>query len=247
MPSQSNLIKKGVRYSDLTFDRIKKKLRRELEYSSDLEDFLNRTKDFTLSNPLIATGFQNEMSNIIRQGGMDTRFIRASQRELVHQTIDNYVGQLITNVGDDIKNNVRDIVKRGFDEGLHSREISKQIDQELDIINRTRARTIARTEINRARTISDYVVNRERGASGFQVVCRPDCCELCAEAYADITGEAYDELQEDGNDGHLITGVNFDMSDTDMLPPFHPNCRCSVVYQYNNQAHNDLRSQIHIK
>ena len=237
MTSPDKLIRQGIRYSDRFFDIIKAKVTRELGNSKDLEDFLNRTSDYTISNPLVVTGYDATMTSLILQSVNNTDFLRASQRELVRTTIQNYTSQLITNVGEDLKQNIRDIVKQGYDEGLHSREIAKNISREIDTINNTRARTIARTEVSRAQTISEYIVNKEQGATGFTVVCRPDCCEYCAEVYAYITGDDYDTLQEEvesgENDGHLIGGdVVFDMSDTDKLPPFHPNCRCSANYIY---------------
>lgn len=237
MVSQDKLIRQGIRYTDRLFDEIKKKVTQDLESSKDLEEFLERTKDYTLKNPLVVTGYQETMTRLITSTVNNTRFMRASQRELVRTVIQERVGHLITNVGEDLKQNVRNIVKEGYDQGLHSREIAKNISKEIDGINNTRARTIARTEVSRTQNISNYIVAKERGATGYTVVCRPDCCEYCAEIYADITGEDYDALQEsveDGtNDGKLIGGnVEFSMDDVDELPPFHPNCRCSVKYKY---------------
>ena len=237
MVSQDKLIRQGIRYTDRLFEEIKKKVTHDLESSKDLEEFLNRTKDYTLQNPLVVTGYQETMTKLITSTVNNTRFMRASQRELVRTVIQERVGHLITNVGEDLKQNVRNIVKEGYDQGLHSREIAKNISKEIDGINNTRARTIARTEVSRTQNISNYIVAKERGATGYTVVCRPDCCEYCAEIYADITGEDYDALQEsveDGtNDGKLIGGnVDFSMDDVDELPPFHPNCRCSVKYKY---------------
>ena len=237
MVSQDKLIRQGIRYTDRLFDEIKKKVTQDLESSKDLEEFLERTKHYTLKNPLVVTGYQETMTRLITSTVNNTRFMRASQRELVRTVIQERVGHLITNVGEDLKQNVRNIVKEGYDQGLHSREIAKNISKEIDGINNTRARTIARTEVSRTQNISNYIVAKERGATGYTVVCRPDCCEYCAEIYADITGEDYDALQEsveDGtNDGKLIGGnVEFSMDDVDELPPFHPNCRCSVKYKY---------------
>ena len=250
MVSDEKLIKQGIRYTDKLFDQIKKRVTRDLENSDSLEAFLERTQDYTTKNILVGSGYAETMSNLVSHATLDTKFIRASQRELVRTTIQEQVGHLITNVGEDLKQTVRDIVKQGYDDGLHSREIAKNISKEIDTINRTRARTIARTEVARTQTISNYIVANERGATGYTVVCRPDCCEYCAEIYAELTDDAYDELQDEikngENDGHLIGGEKvFPMSDTDNLPPFHPNCRCSANYVYDNR--DDIRSQIHVR
>lgn len=249
MVSEQKLIKTGIKYTDRLFEEIKKQVTYDLEHSDTLEEFLERTKDFTTQNPLVTTGYTETMTNLIVQATNNTRFARASQRELVRTTIQEQVGHLITNVGEDIKQNVRDIVKRGYDEGLHSREMAKQINKEIDTLNRTRARAIARTEVARTQNISNYIVAKERGATGYTVVCRPDCCEYCAEIYADLTDDEYNTLQEEvengENDGKLIGGDKvFDMSDTDNLPPFHPNCRCSA--NFVNKDADEIRSHIHV-
>ncbi len=225
MVSEDKLIKEGIRYTDKLFTQLKKRVTYDLEHSKSLEEFLERTKDFTIQNPLVTTGYQATMTRLVTQAVYNSRFARASQRELVRTAIDNQVGNLIVNVGEDLKNNIREIVKKGYDEGLHSREISKNIASEIDTINNTRARVIARTEVKRAETIANYIVNNERGATHFEVYCRPDCCPICEEDYSDTV---------------------FTIDQTEMLPPRHPNCRCGVRYYNRSEEADDIRSQIHI-
>ena len=234
MVSEDKLIKTGIKYSDNIFELIKQKVLRELGKSKDLEEFLARTEDFTLNNPLISTGYQSTMTNIILQSLNDTRFARASQRELVRTTVDNCCADLIRDVGEDIKNSVRDIVKKGYDDGLHSHEIGKNITKELDSINRKRARTIARTEVKRANTIANYIYNKERGATHFTVACRTDACPKCKEEYGKLKGD-------------MVVGYNqFNINETDKLPPLHPNCRCGVRYQYSSPRAEELRKHIRV-
>ena len=140
---------------------------------------------------------------------------------------------------------------------MSPREIGKNISKEIDTINNTRARTIARTEIKRTDTVANYVRHSSNGAIGFVVQCRPDCCPLCAETYDENTTaedqqKTLDYIQElkDYNKGlpadekiddPLLHGkgealggdVQFSMDDTDMLPPLHPNCNCSARYIYD--------------
>ena len=251
MVSEQKLIKTGINYTDRLFNEIKRKVTQDLEHSDSLEQFLERTKDYTISNPLITTGYMGRMSQLVAQATYNTRFARASQRQLVRTVIQNQVGHLITNMGEDLKQNIRDVVKQGYDEGLHSREIAKNISKEIDTINNTRAKAIARTEVARTQTISDYIVAKEKGATSYSVVCRPDCCEYCAEIYAELTDAEYTSLQEDvengNNDGRLIGGDKlFSMDNTDDLPPYHPNCRCSVNFNYDNERTDEIRSKIHV-
>ena len=106
MVSQDKLIRTGIRYTDRLFEVIKKRVLYDLEHSKDLEDFLYRTRDYLLVNPLIVTGYNETMTNLILQAINATDFLRASQRELVRTVIQDAVGHLITNVGEDLRQNI---------------------------------------------------------------------------------------------------------------------------------------------
>jgi hypothetical protein len=223
MVSEEKLIRQGIRRTDAWFQQFKRRIAHDLSLCDTYEEFVERTKDYTTNNILINSGYSAEMSTLVTQIINNHRFQRASQRELLEQTINNNVGLLIQNVGEDIKETVRSVVKQGYDEGLHPTVIAKNISKEIDTINNTRARTIARTEVKRTDTVANYIRHKEQGAKGFTVQCRPDCCELCQEAYEDV----------DTTDKPYVGGdVDFTMDDTDMLPPLHPNCRCTAMFNY---------------
>lgn len=241
------LIKQGIQYSDQIFEVIKKRVIKDLEKSNnDLQEFLSRTKEYTIENPLVTTGYVETMTGIVVNGINQSNVLRGKQRELVRTAIQDACASLIVSVGEDLKQQVRDIVKNGYDQGLSNEQISKELTKNIDSINRRRARVIARTETSRAESISDYIVHNERGAIGFTVKCRPDCCPICAEDYADLSGDAYIEFQESNSSGRLIGGERvFSMSNTDMLPPRHPNCRCSAEYVYSDEE--EIRSAVSSK
>ena len=248
MVSEDKLIRQGIKKTDSWFRRFKKQIEHDLQVCDTYEEFVERTQAYTTNNILINSGYAAEMSAIVTQMVNNHKFKRASQRALLEQTIDNNVGMLIRNVGEDIKETVRSVVKQGYDEGLHPTAIAKNINHEIDVINNTRARTIARTEVKRTDTVANYVRHKEQGATGFTVQCRPDCCEYCAEAYdsertAEEQREVLDhiaEMKAEGIDDPLVRGkgeplggdVQFSMDDTDMLPPLHPNCRCTAMFNY---------------
>lgn len=223
MVSEDKLIRQGIRRTDAWFQQFKKRIEHDLSLCDTYEEFIERTKDYTTGNILISSGYSEEMTALVTQIINNHRFKRASQRELLEQTINNNVAFLIQNVGEAIKETVREVVKQGYDEGLHPTEIAKNITAKIDVINNTRARTIARTEVKRTDTVANYIRHKEQGATGFTVQCRPDCCELCQETYEDI----------DTTDKPYVGGdVDFTMDDTDMLPPLHPNCRCTAMFFY---------------
>ena len=257
MVSEDKLIKQGIQKTDSWFKQFKKQIERDLNLCDTYEEFIERTQAYTTNNILINSGYAAEMSALVTQMVNNHKFKRASQRALLEQTIDNNVGMLIQNVGEDIKETVRTVVKQGYDEGLHPTKIAQNINKEIDTINNTRARTIARTEVKRTDTVANYVRHKEQGAIGFTVQCRPDCCPYCAETYdEEMTAEKQQETLdyikelEDYNasvspseriDDPLLRGkgdalggdVQFSMDDTDMLPPLHPNCRCTARYVYD--------------
>lgn len=211
MVSQSKLIRNGIRYTRAVFKEINKRLQEGVKDSDTMEAFLEKTTPYTTSNPLVTTGYDTTLTNLITHEINNHQFTRPQQKELTRITIEETVGHLIRNVGEDIKQDVRDIVKQGYNNNLSQKEIAENISQRITTIENTRANTIARTEIARTATISDYIVNKERGATNFKVNCRDTCCEICEEDYD--FGE-----------------IEFDIEDTDMLPPRHPNCRCYAIF-----------------
>ena len=255
MVSEDKLIKQGIRLTDAWFEKFKKQIRHDLNLCKTYEEFIERTKEYTTANILINSGYSVAMQELITQILNNHRFQRASQRALIEETINNTVGHLIQDVGEEIKETVRDVVKEGYDKGSHPTEMARDITQRIDSINARRARTIARTEVKRTDTIANYVRHKEQGAKGFTVQCRPDCCPLCAKDYAhkdpvkqkqrldwikqvkrENKGKPKSEQIDDPllhGKGETIGGnVQFTMDQTDMLPPRHPNCRCTAMYYY---------------
>ena len=209
MVSADKLIKVGVRYSDKYFETLKNIYNNAYRNNDSLEDFLNETKDYSIGNPLEAGGFKEQLTNLVVASTNDIRFSRPAQKALMNTIISNTTGELITNVGDDIKAGVRDIVSRGYREGkLNHNRVADEINSKLDGINRKRARTIARTEIKRAQTTSNYVVARERGANAYTYKCGAKPCDICIED----------------------CGETFPIDDLEHLPPRHPNCMCGVSF-----------------
>lgn len=219
MPNSDKLIKQGIKYTDQLFAEINKRLEQGVLSSDTLEAFLEKTKEYTTANPLVSSGYDETMLKLILSETNNHKFSRPSQRELVRVTIENRVGDLIQDVGEDIKQNVRDIAKTEYNKGSNPQKIAKQITEKVDGIKNKRARTIARTEVARASTVSDYVINKERGATGFTVSCRSTRCPKCKEAFCKDSATGGD--------------VEYSMDDVSVLPPLHPNCRCSVEFTFD--------------
>lgn len=218
MVSQDKLIKDGIRYTDKLFDEISRRLEKGVLDSDTLEEFLRKTKEYTTNNPLVSTDYDKTMINIILAETNNHKFSRPAQKELVRVTIENKVGDLIRDVGEDIKQSVRDIVTEEYNnpEGSNPQKMAKQISKKVSGIKNKRAKTIARTEIARTATISDYIIASERGATHYTVTCRSTRCPICKKMYC--------KSSETGGD------VEYEITDTSNLPPVHPNCRCSANF-----------------
>ena len=238
----------GITYTDALFDEIIRRLNQGIRASDTLEEFLAKTSEFTTSNPLGSTGYDATMLNLILAATNNYKFSRPAQKELVRVTIENYVGDLIRDVGEDIKDNVRDIVKEGYNNNLPQDEIAKNISDKVTAIKNKRARAIARTEIARAATVSDYVINKERGATHFYVECRNTACPICKEAWhkkwTPETDDTFVPSEYTAGKKGWVGDKTYLMSQVDKLPPIHPNCRC-VPYFYREDK--EIRSQIHVK
>lgn len=182
MVSTDKLIKVGVKYSDSYFETLKSIYNNAYRNNESLEEFLNDTQDYSIGNPLEAGGFKDTLTNLIASSTNDIRFSRPAQKALMNTIIRNTTGELIVDVGNDVKQSVRDIVAKGYNTRTLSRQnVADEISSTLDGINRKRARTIARTEIKRAQTTSNYVVARERGANAYKYKCGAKPCDICEE------------------------------------------------------------------
>jgi len=245
MPSQNKLIKQGIKYTDSLFGEISKRLEQGVKASDSLESFLDKYhKAFPeKDNPLIALGYDVGMLDIILQETNNHKFSRPSQKELTRVTIENRVGDLIVDVGEDIQASVRDIVKDGYNNNLSQNEIADQITSKVSTIKTKRARAIARTEIARTATISDYVINKEMGATHFYVECRNTACQICKKAWHKGWTEENDATYKPrdksaGGKGWIGNNV-YSMSNTSKLPPIHPNCRCVPYFVAEDEIPDD--------
>lgn len=211
MVSRNKLIKNGIKYTDALFDELNRRLEQGVYDNDTLESFLENTKEYTTQNPLVTTGYKDTMLKLILAETNNHKFSRPSQRELTRVAIEEHCGNLITNVGEDVKQTVRNIVTEEYNkpEGSNPQEMAKRITEEVDVIKNTRAKTIARTEVARTSTISDCIISKERGATHYTVTCRSTRCPICEELYCDNS--------DTGGD------VEYPIEDTSNLPPLHPN------------------------
>ena len=240
MVSQNKLIKEGIRYTDALFEEISKRLEQGVRSSDTLEEFLEKTKEYTKANPLATSEYDKTMLNLILSETNNHRFSRPAQKELVRVTIEEKVGEKIHDVGEDIKDSVRDIVKHGYNNNLPQEKIAEDISNRVSSIKNRRARAIARTEIARAATVSDYIINKERGATGWYVECRNTACPVCKKAWhkkwTPENDDSFTPSDETAGGKGWVGDKIYSMEDTRSLPPVHPNCYDSETQVFTDNG-----------
>lgn len=215
MAKDDKLIRNGIRYTDRLFQTILKRIKPHVYDSETFEEFLEKTAPYTIENPMITLGAVEHATDSVLLSIADKKFSYEANRKLTEQAIQDTTSQLVTNVGEDVKQTIRDTMQAGFRENKLRQDIMKDLTNNVEAINNTRAKVIYRTEIKRAQTISNYISAQERGANGFYCNCN-DPCPICDEQY-------------DGGGDSII----YSMDEIDMLPPVHPNCRCVAVFIKN--------------
>lgn len=211
----NKLIKLGVKSSDQHFKDIADEYARLYNRADDYAEF-EQYYSYSPIEPLMV-GYAETMTNVVGQGIKDIRFSQPAQKALFKTVIDERVASLVTNVNEDTKNAIRDIIKDSYREGLNGNTVAKEITNQCEQINKTRGRTIARTEIKQAQTTANYITNKARGANCYDYVCGHTPCDLCEED----------------------CGSTFPIEDLDHLPPRHPNCMCSVSFRYDPALEED--------
>ena len=215
MPAKDDvLIRNGIRYTDRLFKTILKRIEPHVYDSETYEEFLERTSPYTVANPMVTLGADEHAVNSVLLSIAGNRFSYEANRKLTEQAIQDTTSKLVVDVGEDVKQTIRDTMQEGFRENRLRQDIMKDLTSKVDAINSKRAKVIYRTEIKRAQTISNYISAKERGANAFYCNCN-NPCEICDDQY------------DGGGPGSAIYNMELDI---DMLPPVHPNCRCVAVF-----------------
>ena len=199
---------------------VRANVERRTRNSQDLDAWMENLSGY-VGNNCFSTGIHatdaldivNQIAGVVDQTSLPT----GSNAEILKGTMAEKCYTMVTNVGEDIKNELRQIAVNGYNDRLTPQQLAKEMGNKIESLDKARCQAIARTETCRAANIGNYINAREMGAKSYSVICNDGCCEYCQEAYG---------TDESGGVGEEI----FDIEDTDSLPPFHPNCRCTPVW-----------------
>lgn len=130
-------------------------------------------------------------------------------RETLSEISQQNTMDLVTRMGEDQKQELRDILSNGLEEGKGMRDIAKEMEEKVDEMSRTRARAIARTETTRAKNLANWYKYKEKNFGSFTVDFTGEACPDCVAEY---------------------DGIVFSIDDIDKLPPVHTHCMCVAIF-----------------
>jgi len=129
---------------------------------------------------------------------------------------------------------VREVLTQGLAEGVNPREMARRLTDELQSIQRTRAETLARTEV--INSYSDATLDRYERAgiegvtlSGEFATADDDrVCPICEALEGEVFGtdtlrDATFQFQPSESEPDHLAGEH------PVKPPVHPRCRCSIL------------------
>lgn len=183
--------------------------------SADLEEWLENLAPYTASNCFVTGAHADTVREIVNQIAdvvTQTSLPSGANAEIVKGTMAEACMTMVTNVGEDIKTELQQIAVESYNNKLAPAETAKVMGERIDILSKTRCQCIARTETCRAANIANYLNAKEMGAKSYSVICNDGACEYCIAEY----GENQDTV--------------YDINDTENLPPYHPNCRCTPTW-----------------
>ena len=228
-PKQDNKLNKlarnGVKVTDALFQRIYNECSQAYKDCGSYEEFLARTPEYTVENPLITTGYNAYMQTLVDNAIGGIAFSRLAQKKLVQATITNTTGELVRSNGEDLKNHIRQVSLHAYDNKIPPQEYWKLLKApplikgingaKQNLSSEARCKMIARTETKRSQTVSNYIIAKDRGATHWYAVGNEDDkrCQECEDTYGTRSDPEY-----------------YDLEDTSNLPPLHPNCRDSAVF-----------------
>lgn len=195
---------------------VKADVVRRTQNSKEIDEWLTNLSPY-VNHDFLVTGIHADKMKTIIQGickavNISTLPAGANQ-ELTKGVISECCYTYVTNATKELQTEMRKIAIETYNNPKETnRDLAKRLGERIDVFDKTRCRTIARTETMRASNLSNHIQAKENGARSYTVHCEDGACEYCIEEY----GENEDTI--------------YDIDDTDNFPPFHPNCRCTPRY-----------------
>lgn len=210
---------------EVLMNSIRRDIVRTTQNSKDLDAWFAKMQgkgntNIFLTNTKISGEIQKIVDNISKAVTSASYMPSGANAEIIKGVISENTMHYVTNMGEDLKQQMRKIAVESYNQKLAPREIAKRLSKEIDGMTKTRAKVIARTETMRGGNLANYAQAKQKGATAFRVMSDEGLCELCEEIYHDGDYQGPDnETWYPIDSGHL-------------MPPAHPNCRCVPDFTY---------------
>lgn len=204
----------NIQYMNQLIQTIRNDITGNAQRAKTIKDFLARCGIYIEINPFFATKYEPTTMAIIEniQSAMSTAMAGlplGGNRVLFKEVARNYTMEKVTNLGNDMKTQLKEITSQGLREGKAPMTIAHEMSQKVASLGRTRAETIAQTETHRAKNLGNWFKYKEAGYEYFMVSYAGNACPYCKRAYE---------------------GRVFHIDELKYLPPFHTRCRCGAKF-----------------
>jgi SPP1 gp7 family putative phage head morphogenesis protein len=160
----------------------------------------------------------------------DTTKMPFNNKQQVVSLINDNSMKYITKLGDDIKGEMSKVLKDAVIKGETANDTVTKLKGVMNS-NSARARTIVRTETMRAANSAGYAQALSEGKRYYIVDSRAEACRICKKKF---------------------TGEVFDITNSDPMPPLHPNCACVPMFfddledanRWATKISNDIDKQV---
>lgn len=205
---------RNIQKMNTLIQQIRNDITGNAERARTIKEFLAKVGVYTNVNPFWTTQYNESTMKIIQDimqpmekalSGLPL----GGHRVLFQEVAKNYTMDLVTRMGDDMKDQLRTITSQGLAEGKSHIQIAKDMDDKVASMGRTRAEVIAQTETHRAKNLGNWYKYKEAGYKYFTVSYASNACPKCVAAYHNVV---------------------FSIDDIHMLPPFHHRCRCAAKF-----------------
>ena len=159
---------------------------------------------------------QTEINKRAKNGGRVELMKGAIKRKNHQDKLEQILGRVYTDlegIDEAMQAEIRRQIALGLEEGEGTAAIAKRIEDRIEKIGRTRARTLARTEVIRSHHAANIATYREAGIQGVEVQAEfatAGDARVCQEC-AGLEGQVYSLATIEG------------------MIPVHPNCRCVAL------------------
>ncbi len=180
--------------------------------------------------PAAGRGYKTATGRLMQKGvsvenrDLDVVFNLPTHRRQL-QSLYSRAFENLRGITDDLADEIRDELTTGLAEGVNPREMARRLTERADKIRRTRAETLARTEIIHSHTSESIRRYREVDEDvGLRHTSRLTAQDLDVCAFCRKTADEVYTLSEFESTAVLFRGQTYRLAS-----PSHPNCRCSPV------------------